>query len=287
MEPNISRIKENLDDICKVSKFFDPGIYHPYRLNRRLLEEYLFYSHERLNVVQNKFEKLGFRAHLDCFEYKRVLAKNAIFTKSEKRKDNTWIIAHHDYCAGVGAEDNASALSTMIEIAEIISESKISENVVFASFDLEEIGLEGSKKYVKSLPRDELKSINAVIDLECLGSGKDISICKSVYQARSDRTLVSSIHKIADSLGYNFIPEDFDFFCADHVYFAKKKLKTVELCSLNHQDYLKYGGVVSQDRKDGSIAHTSQDLPENIKIENLAKITNVLLKFLKNQAPLY
>lgn len=281
MEPRISRIKENLDDICQVSKFFDPEIYNPYGLNRKLLEEYLFYSHERLNVIQNKFEELGFRTHLDCFKYKKFIAKNAIFTKSEKRKDNIWIIAHHDYCAGLGAEDNASALSTMIEIAEIISKSRISKNVVFASFDLEEIGLEGSKKYVKSLSRDKIKSIKAVIDLECLGSGNDILICKNVYQARSDKTLVSNIHKIANSLGYVFIPENFDFFWADHVYFAKKKLKTVEICSLNHQNYLKYGGIVSQDRKDGSIAHTSQDLPENIKIKNLVKITNVLLKFLE------
>lgn len=276
------RLEEHVNDICGVSKFFDPKKYSRYYLDGPALKECLLNSHKRLEVLESKFEEIGFKASREEFSYKQCKAINTIFRKGKKRKNEIWIVAHHDYCAGLGAEDNASALAVMLDVARYLKNSERSP--VFVSFDLEEVGLVGSKCYVRN---SDLVNVKYVIDLECLGSGKDIIICKSVYGARSDKKLVNGLEKTASSLGYNFITEDFSYFIADHVPFARKKIKTVEICSINHELYLKYGGNKVLFDGDNwwrvNAAHTRRDIPENLNFENLVRVGEVLVKFIESE----
>lgn len=280
MEPD--SLKHHIEDICRVSKFLDPEEFQPYDLKGAKLEEYLAYSNKRLDIVRSKFEELGFKADLQEFSHYGFRVANAVFKKGESG-DETWFVAHHDYCAGLGAEDDASGLAVMIEIARHFKDSEIGEKLVFASFDLEERGLLGSEYFVNHLPKESRKKIRYVIDLECLGSGKDITICKKVYGAKSDKRLVKKIQKTASDLGYNFIPEKYGFFWADHVPFARKGIRVAEICSVDYSAYRMFGGKVAPDREDGSIAHTVRDLPENIDADNLVKVGKTLVNLVESE----
>jgi len=215
------RLKQDLEDICQASKFFDPQKYKPSTLSTNSLKESLQYSHNRLKVIHSKFEKLGFKTNIEEFEYLNLPAKNATFRKEDTEKQ-IWLTGHHDYRAGLGAEDNATALTAMLEIARYFKDSKLAKNIVFASFDLEEQGLTGSKHHVNQLSEQELKKIKYLINLDCLGSGKNITICKESYEIKSDKNLVTKIHNSASQLEYYFLIESFDSFGGDHIHFAKK-----------------------------------------------------------------
>ena len=68
-----------------------------------------------------------------------------------------WIVvsAHYDHLGirdGVvypGADDNASGVAAMLALARIVSAAPLRHRVVFVAFDAEELGLEGSKQFVK------------------------------------------------------------------------------------------------------------------------------------------
>lgn len=72
-----------------------------------------------------------------------------------------------------GADDNASGVAGMIELARMLSASKLkNNNYLFVAFSGEELGLFGSKYFVEHSPVDT-KSINYMINLDMIGRLND------------------------------------------------------------------------------------------------------------------
>lgn len=67
-----------------------------------------------------------------------------------------------------GADDNASGVAAMLEVANRISESSIEQNVLFIAFSGEEHGLIGSKHFVEE-PTIDLADVNYMINLDMVG----------------------------------------------------------------------------------------------------------------------
>jgi aminopeptidase YwaD len=99
---------------------------------------------------------------------------------NENSDDTVLIVAHFDHLGKHpmyntiyrGANDNASGVSCLLEIARVLSNNNFfpSVNFVFIAFSGEEEGLIGSKFYVKN-PVFPLNNIKAVINLDMVGSG--------------------------------------------------------------------------------------------------------------------
>lgn len=96
---------------------------------------------------------------------------------------NSYIVigAHYDHL-GVkrgktypGADDNASGVAALIEIARILSAEgyKPNSTLVFAAFDAEEIGLYGSEDLAARFPKG---SVKAMLNLDMVGWLKDGSL---------------------------------------------------------------------------------------------------------------
>lgn len=69
-----------------------------------------------------------------------------------------------------GADDNASGVGAMVELAEKFARTRKSSrrSIVFAAFSGEELGLLGSKHFVDN-PVVDLKKVNAMINLDMVG----------------------------------------------------------------------------------------------------------------------
>lgn len=79
------------------------------------------------------------------------------------------IAAHYDTVMGSpGADDNASALAVMLEVARCLRDVPLSRAVRFIAFCLEEEDLLGSLAYVSWL-RESAQKIAGAIVLECVG----------------------------------------------------------------------------------------------------------------------
>src|SRR5262249_55447951 len=79
------------------------------------------------------------------------------------------VAAHYDTVRGSpGADDNASALAVLLEVARRLRSIPVSREIRFIAFSLEEEDLLGSLGYVSSFKKDG-QEIAGVIVLECVG----------------------------------------------------------------------------------------------------------------------
>jgi Zn-dependent M28 family amino/carboxypeptidase len=208
------------------------------------------------------------------FNFRALTATNALFFRREISNGVILFAAHHDYCAGLGAVDNATALSIMLELAHCLEERE--SGVVFASFDLEELGLCGSRYFVESSAAKELEALKGVIALECIGGGTDVVICKEVAGAKSAPVLVESLLRAGRKLGHRILLEGFNWLNADHVPFAERGIRTVEVCSISSENYKGHFD------SNVNVAHSIFDLPENVRPDTLQIAGEVLLQFLND-----
>lgn len=102
----------------------------------------------------------------------------------ELKKEVIIIAAHLDHVgaqAGAivfpGANDNASGVAALIEIAEALSmmENRPKRSILFIAFSAEEQGFFGSTFYV-SHPVRSLDQTRAMINIDCIGSGEGMRV---------------------------------------------------------------------------------------------------------------
>jgi len=72
-----------------------------------------------------------------------------------------------------GADDNASGIAALIELAKMLKDKKIkNSNYLFIAFSGEELGLHGSKYFVEN-PTIDLKNVNYMINMDMVGRLND------------------------------------------------------------------------------------------------------------------
>ena len=90
--------------------------------------------------------------------------------------------AHYDTVArSPGADDNASAVATVLELARLFNNIQTSYTLAIALFDLEESGLLGSTAFTQDILRS--LNINGAIILEMLGYACYTAGCQTYPQA--------------------------------------------------------------------------------------------------------
>ncbi|WMI68566.1 M28 family peptidase [Mangrovimonas sp. YM274] len=83
--------------------------------------------------------------------------------------DNIYIIcAHYDSVADYCADDNASGVATVLEIARILSSQCLDNTIVYALWDEEENGLQGSGYYA-NLASENDDNILGVLNIDMMG----------------------------------------------------------------------------------------------------------------------
>ncbi|MEM9906735.1 MAG: M28 family peptidase [Cyanobacteria bacterium P01_D01_bin.44] len=77
--------------------------------------------------------------------------------------------AHYDAVPGtVGADDNATGLAVLLELARLLTHWPPRRPVILAAFDLEEFGLEGSCAWVEAWKKTQ-QPLHLMLSLEMLG----------------------------------------------------------------------------------------------------------------------
>lgn len=81
------------------------------------------------------------------------------------------VTAHYDtFADSPGADDNSSGVAGVLEIAKILnSGSRPSKTVRFVFFDLEELGLIGSRAYIKTIQEGKMARPDLCLNLEMIG----------------------------------------------------------------------------------------------------------------------
>ncbi|MDA8217168.1 MAG: M28 family metallopeptidase [Dehalococcoidales bacterium] len=107
-------------------------------------------------------------------------SENVIGTLKGSQPGTVIVGAHYDSVeAGPGANDNASGVGAMLELARVIAEKGTGRTVKVIAFGAEEIGLVGSRYYVSMLDGDQLRDITAMVNLDMVGVGDQLRLSGS------------------------------------------------------------------------------------------------------------
>jgi aminopeptidase YwaD len=121
--------------------------------------------------IQKEFLKLGFEVKEDPFQWEGRIYKNIVAGKKGRSSpDKVFILgAHYDTVPGSpGADDNASAIAVVLEVARNLQTVPLSSTVKLIAFSLEEMDYVGSSRYAQRA-RKEGKGILGMISLEMVG----------------------------------------------------------------------------------------------------------------------
>ena len=157
-----------------------------------------------------------------------------------------------------GANDNASGISGLLEIAQKLSnqKGKLKRSVLLVGFDAEEKGLLGAKYFVENPPID-LNKIITMINMDMIGRIKDTSVTiGGVGTSPSFEPLLDSLKNYHD-IKISMTKQGFG--PSDHAAFYSKNIPVLFFFSGFHDEY-----------------HTPDDTWQNINLKETKKIVDLI-----------
>ncbi len=121
--------------------------------------------------IEAQFRSFGLRVETDAVPFERIYSHNVLGYKDGTDGSGEYFIlaAHYDTVEGSpGADDNASAVAGMLEIARLLQPIPLKTTLLFAGFTLEEYGFIGSRQFADRARKNN-DLITGMISLEMLG----------------------------------------------------------------------------------------------------------------------
>lgn len=192
------------------------------------------------------------------------------YVKGKNNPDTFLIItAHYDHLGRMGKEiyfpganDNASGISMLLELAKYYSMNPPEYSIAFIAFGAEEAGLIGSEYYTKH-PLSPLRKIKFLINLDLLGTGDDgITVVNA--------TLFPDAFNLLDSINSkeNYLPavkKRGPAANSDHYHFTQKGVPCFFIYTL--------GGIAAY--------HDIFDRPETLPLTKFVEVYKLLVIFLE------
>ncbi|MFW9964083.1 MAG: M28 family peptidase [Candidatus Sifarchaeia archaeon] len=223
-------------------------------------------------MIAETFESFGWNVEFQNFTYNEVECVNIIVTWNSVNNSPIILGAHYDTRppsasgsgSGLGANDGASGVAVLLELADILpNETRSLVEIVL--FDAEDSGgisgweyIQGSTYYVSQLSTERRVSINAMVLVDMIGDAN----LELPREPSSTTSLQDIIWSIADQLGYNdtFIDSYGASILDDHRPFLDANIPAVDIIQYPFPSYW----------------HTTEDTPDKCSPGSLEKVGVVL-----------
>lgn len=178
-----------------------------------------------------------------------------------------------------GADDNASGVAGVIELANYFCNNKLKENYnfLFLCFSGEELGLFGSKKYCDN-PTIDLNSVNLMLNMDMIGRLNDSTNKLMIYGIGTSPGFVPSIEKCNKK--FSLVFDSSGIGPSDHTSFYLKNIPVLHFFTGQHSDYHKPGDDFEKINSNGEV-----QVLELITDILLDLNTQPKLEFRKTRAP--
>lgn len=169
-----------------------------------------------------------------------------------------------------GADDNASGVSGMMEIAEYLADQRkqgkldLQRDVVFAAWSGEEIGLLGSSHFVRKLAKEALGQesaplgllISSYLNMDMIGRLRDAVVLQGIGSSDYWKGAIESRNA---PVGLPITIQNDTYLPTDATPFYLREVPILSAFTGAHEDY-----------------HTPRDTPEKINYEGAAKIAKLM-----------
>jgi len=241
---------------------------------------------QTLAYMKQTLTPLADKLVLQSFTYKGVSGTNlwASIESANKKTSSARIMlgAHwdtrplHNNIKGVvnlGANDGASGVAVLLELARILSLSPPSIGVDLIFFDLEDMGninhlpyAIGSRQFVQNNPEYRPRA-GIIVDMVC---DKSLSIPREKHSQTRAREIVDQVWEIASNQGAKaFKRRSGTFITDDHLPFLDAGIPVIDII---HYPFPKYW-------------HTAGDTLDNCSAESLGQVGRVVTEFIYSQRP--
>jgi Zn-dependent M28 family amino/carboxypeptidase len=228
---------------------------------------------DRRAAITDRLKVAGVDFHVEEFVSGTRSGTNIVATLPGKPGTRTLLLgAHYDRVAkGHGAVDNAASCAVLLALIERLKSQPAANAVTVVFFDLEELGLLGSRSYFQSHAGSALPA--QAMNFDIFGYGETFFVTPS----KADSPLLTSLQQAASELGFpvRSIPMT-QYPSSDHRSMALAGIETLGVTLI---DGLEIDSVISPGPvrpKILSMIHTDADTMDQIREQDMAKAFPVL-----------
>lgn len=127
--------------------------------------------------VESAFQEYGYAPQVQTFSFttedgQELESANIVAVKQGESAREIIVGAHYDSGEeAAGADDNASGVAVMLEVAKMLQETMTPYTVRFVAFGAEENDLNGSRYFVSQMDAGEIGNIVGMVNLDSLIAG--------------------------------------------------------------------------------------------------------------------
>ena len=144
-----------------------------------------------------------------------------------------------------GADDNASGVAALLEIARALSQVGLLKRPVwFVAFSGEEAGCLGSRYFVSRLSPEQQKQVVAVVNLDTIGRLTNRRLL--AFGSQSARQWPDLLRVCAENARLDIVLTPGNLNTSDHVSFIEKGIPAIHLATDIHSDYHTPGDTVDK-----------------------------------------
>lgn len=215
--------------------------------------------------------------------------KNIIATQlGQTNPDDIYIIcAHYDSVTTYCADDNATGVSAVIEIARILSTQCTDNTIIYALWDEEEIGLRGANYYAQEAADDTngntRDNILAVVNMDMIGYDGDAP------GTAGDNDFDIDVRNIANSIA---IKDDLISILSTYTFDLNEIVVNPGTTASDHSRFWNEGysavlvGESWETDDETPDYHTSNDRVEDIDFQYMTELTKLVTAYLATKSGL-
>lgn len=209
------------------------------------------------NYIIKRLQKLGVSAYVQDYTQPFIFGKDTIpavnilgFVEGFTGNHFIVISAHYDHVGMKdsteifnGADDNASGVAALLALAEYFRENQPENNLLFAFFDAEEMGLQGAKYFMQSVVMDTSRiKMNVNLDMVSRGDKNELYAVGTYFtpflkplitEASKDKSIKLLFGRDEPKKKPNWVGS------SDHAPFHKAKIPFIYFGVDDHKDYHK------------------------------------------------
>lgn len=228
------------------------------------------------------FRSIGLHEYADVFEIKSKrksdkihLGKNIIGVLQGAERLDEYIVvsAHYDHL-GLrgdriynGADDNASGVAAMLELARIMSNASTrpKKSIVFIAFSAEEQNLQGSRNFCNHVSNKGLTDKMTALNFEMFGAIKGQGKYIHIWHSEQTSEIVDAVYKASEQIKFPLLVTHAAGFRAD--------ARVLQDCGINSTTMDVAGGAHFKDNHPHY--HRASDHAVHIDVNGLQAATKV------------